>query len=393
MDDQNKNNPLGNNNPPDPTTGSPVTPPVPDTTSIWPTDSVSSTSVLPTTEPTLTPPTPPSLPTEPPLPETAVNSDPNLTPPSSSLPSEPVGTLSPSPTMPDQTSPQPTGWPSSLPEESSPSPTSPPWPQPPQTIGQQPVINPSEPVAEQTAPPSTLLPPQDQSVQEGSLPIGTTPSDAGPAPEPVPTFTSPEPTAAPAPGESPLPTTTFPPADSTNLPPNPTDLNPVFNLPPTAPNFPQEPAPTDLSHLTGNDQPPPPEVYTPPVTSPENLVVPTTNSVPESIDTGNNHRGISKKLLIGGAMVILLTATASAYFILGIGRTTTPSPSPVSTQPALTNPPPPRSVSQPAVTPTPVATGPATFGNLNNPTGPQATSSASPTSALERLRSRQTPAP
>lgn len=200
-------------------------------------------------------------------------------------------------------------------------------------------------------------------------------------------------TASPPTPTFPLPEQNPPVVPPVEEPVNPESTNPLIGSintatpqagpAPLGPVPTNEPAPTDLSQLTGNgDQPPPPEVYVPPVTSPENLVLPSTPTSPEAISTASNHSTLMPKLLIGGGVVVVILVTvASAYFILGIGKPAqNPSPASLPAQQApLTNPPP--ALSPP---PTPEAAVSAS---------PTASASASPSSAIERLRQRQSPTP
>src|SRR5258708_7780987 len=147
-----------------------------------------------------------------------------------------------------------------------------------------------------------------------------------------------------------------------------------------------EPAPTDLSQLTGSgNEPPPPDIYTPQVTG-DNLVVPSPSPIPESVPATEKKGNLTKILIVVGGLLVLLGVTAaSAYFILGIGKPATPLPTslPAQTQPPLTNPPT-QTEQQPAVVPN-QASSSASFGNLNG-----ASSSAKPSSAIDVLRQRQT---
>lgn len=156
-------------------------------------------------------------------------------------------------------------------------------------------------------------------------------------------------------------------------------------------------APTDLSHLIGDSpQAPTNDIYNPPVASPENLVVPSAQPAPtngaESLNSGGKHINLSKILIIVGVLVLLIVAGLSAYFILGIGKNTpAPSSQPAQEQPALTNPP--KQVSNPSPVPSPsesVATSSGSFGALSS-ASPSATPKGN--SALDLLKSRQSPSP
>lgn len=220
-------------------------------------------------------------------------------------------------------------------------------------------------------------------------------------------------TPPPPPVENPIPTF----LDQTPQNSQPADLanqaaalnqvlnNPAPVTPPTTgwgdiPNTPtppisSEPAPTDLSQLTGSAEQnsPPPDVFVPPATPAENLVIPAMSPNPEAVGTAAPSSPKMTKLLIGGGVVVvLLVVAASAYFILGIGKNDDSS-TPESTQslPAqqapLTNPP--RQVIAPPPLPEPSeeASESGSLGSLT--TGGTASASANPTSAIERLRQRQ----
>ncbi|MBI2021271.1 hypothetical protein HYS93_00095 [Candidatus Daviesbacteria bacterium] len=223
--------------------------------------------------------------------------------------------------------------------------------------------------------------------------INPIPDSASTAEVPIPTFQPPQQSADPL---NPIEPSASPPFSLDTTTPIPSSFNPLMpnNSQPTinpaapSPAVPAEPAPTDLSHLSGeNTQPPPPEVYTPPVAQPENLVVPQTSPIPESINASPSGSKLSKVFIIVGFILILGVSAASAYFFLGIGKKTQPS-SPANQQPLTT---PPRDL---LPSPSPeeseqTATGSSDFSNLtNSPTHP-ASASASPSSALERLRQRQ----
>lgn len=145
-----------------------------------------------------------------------------------------------------------------------------------------------------------------------------------------------------------------------------------------SPTPPIEPAPTDLSQLTGNNHQPPPDIYTPPVSNNENFIVPTT-TVPESINTSHSFFPVLKILLIG-LVLLVLTGAASAYFIFGIRipQFQTPSPKPSSINQTSPTP-------EPTQTPQPSPTN--TLGGSNPQ--PISTSSSKPKSALETLKERQ----
>lgn len=143
----------------------------------------------------------------------------------------------------------------------------------------------------------------------------------------------------------------------------------------TQPNTPLETAPTDLSHLIGNNHSS--EQST--VKAPESLVVPSTPAPNPEIPTiPETHKGIPKWLLgLGGGLLILVIG-ASAYFILGIGqpgRETTSLPAATKTAEVKPPAPIPTPVAKPAEQP--AATNSASFGQVaGNGSQQQATSAA-----------------
>lgn len=156
------------------------------------------------------------------------------------------------------------------------------------------------------------------------------------------------------------------PAQTPDLSTQPVPENP---LPPQ----PVEQAPTDLSHLVDETA----GVYTPPVTQPETLVVPTNGSTPDVPNIPNQGEGGIPKWVIGvGAGLLLAVIGASTYFILGIGRGEEQTTSlPATTTQQLSAP--------PASAPTPTTqSSPAGFGTFDE-TKTQATSAA------DLLRQRQ----
>lgn len=252
---------------------------------------------------------------------------------------------------------------------SNPTPQPQPDPQPPQ--------QPDPPIPEPTAMPTWPTPPP---IQE---------------PQPVPTFTPPQPDAiqpmAPMPTFTPPVTqptensqqnsqdfmSNMPASGQTTSDTNPVDQNPI------QPVQIAEPAPTDLSHLiptqNGNGES---SVYTPPLTQPETLVVPTdgNGTVAPNIPT-ETKQGFPKWAIGTAVALLVIVAAASAYFILGIGQpqqTSLPATqvqqAPATTQPAVITSAPPSA---------PAATNSAGFGQFQNPTP---TSTAS--SAADILRSR-----
>lgn len=145
---------------------------------------------------------------------------------------------------------------------------------------------------------------------------------------------------------------------------------------------PQESAPTDLSHLMDV-----PSVAPVSTAQPETLVVPQSTAETNQVVNSSGSRGFPKiAILIGGLLLLLIVAGASAYFILGVGQTAQPQTSVPAEQQKLTNPP--KSV----LPTTPPATTSAENKGLGSLTG-QSTLSASPTnaattSAINLLRQR-----
>ncbi|OGE72450.1 hypothetical protein A3H40_04360 [Candidatus Daviesbacteria bacterium RIFCSPLOWO2_02_FULL_38_15] len=163
-------------------------------------------------------------------------------------------------------------------------------------------------------------------------------------------------------------------------------INPPISPQPaqTETPLPVDNAPTDLSHLLGNNA----LATNEPVSQPlaETLVVPP-NASPEVPNLPMEPRkGIPKWLIGVGISLLIVIAAASAYFILGIGqpsKQTTSIPAEVAQQTIKTAPP----INPPASTPPenqPTATGSASFGELQEGNQPQQA-----TSAAELLRQRQ----
>lgn len=238
---------------------------------------------------------------------------------------------------------------------------------------------------------STFSPVSPDASLDGPLPPPFTPPP--PPNEPIPTW-NPPPSPIPEPeiqqppaDPNPIPTWT-PPSPIPEPEPQPQTVNSAldnpFNAPPAPPPIDSqptpiqsEPAPTDLSHLVENESP----VYTPPLSQPETLITPQhdTTSVPEipnvlgETESGN---GIPKWVLGLGIGILLAVVSASAYFILGVGKPQEEATSLPATveQKTLTTPPP------PVTSPTP-ATEAGTFGEVGG-TKPA-------TSAADLLKQRQ----
>lgn len=166
-------------------------------------------------------------------------------------------------------------------------------------------------------------------------------------------------------------------------------------------------APTDLSHLINNSngsvsQPADPSPFTPSMTQPEALIVPTNDAttITPTMPIEGEHRSIPKWAIGLGVALLVAVAGASGYFILGIGQsnqenTTTSIPAIEQQAPQLATPPAANplgtgdSQSPDASNPLPdPATGPNNFGALesNSSSAPQATSAAE----LIRQRQQQT---
>lgn len=228
-------------------------------------------------------------------------------------------------------------------------------------------------------------------------PTGTplTPEQPSPAESiPTPTFTSPPPAPneSGSTGSSVNPSDFNAPAGSFNWPDNQytspgTNMNDALNMP-GSPSFSQtEPAPSDLSHLVNSSEGTNLAGQEPilPLAQPESLVPGGgTNSETEipSVPTEETHRSFPKWAIGVGVGLLLAVAGASAYFILGIGKTPLPESVPATgTQEETTAPP----VIQPTAVPTiaiPTAT-PSAGVSLPGGSGTQATSAA------DLLRQRQ----
>lgn len=272
-------------------------------------------------------------------------------------------------------------------------------------------INPPTSVPTPTAPPFGAPPSSPPYQPPASPPISppptwpSIPTEPQPIPAPLP---QPAPIQTPEPNLSPLdnpwgtppqppsvgelpqnPSTTPTPNQPTWVPPLtdpfPTP-QPVSDMPLADPEpaIQSESAPTDLSHLISNNTPQ--ENLSAQVT-PETLIVPSGASTPPEVSVPTEpKKGIPKWVIGVGIGLLLIVATASAYFILGIGQgPKTPTSLPATTVPKTTT-----EVRPPAPIATPAAqesapaaaSGSANFGQLQG-SGPQATSAA------ELLRQRQ----
>lgn len=295
--------------------------------------------------------------------------DPNQQPPSSSgnSPANPPQTTDPgfgavpnpepnplSTNSPSWTSPAEPATPKTSPPSSNP----PPWAS---TAG-----------ADQTMPPPDFTSPSPQvSFAPTTVPASLATEPAVPQSESTPTFTPPQPP----------PTSSFPP------PPTETPAA-IPPLPPPPMPETTEPAPTDLSQLTGISSESQ-AAYVPPVASQENLVVPPPTGIPEGATATipEEHHKLPIWLIIGGVVVILLVVAASYYFFF-TGKPNTTTSLPATQQTPLTNPPKPI---QP--TSAPISSQSATFGNssLGNLSGASSSSTtvSGGSSAIDTLRARQ----
>lgn len=162
-----------------------------------------------------------------------------------------------------------------------------------------------------------------------------------------------------------------------------------LNLPSNpAPTPAGDAAPTDLSHLIGSNASTPTASLqtsaTPAVTASAPSGSPTPNPVVAShnIPTNGGSENFPKWLIILGVVILLGAIAASAYFILGVGKTTSTTSTPIDKQ--LTNPPVPTTAPKQDPTPTLAATPSAT---------PAATLTATPKatgSATSVLRTQKT---
>lgn len=144
-------------------------------------------------------------------------------------------------------------------------------------------------------------------------------------------------------------------------------------------------APTDLSHLIGNNNGIPVAEESNNQPAAETLVVPP-NAAPEvpNLPT-ETHKGIPKWLIGIGMGLLVIIAGVSAYFILGIGQSTQQTTSiPAEVAKPTIKTPPPITPSTPAPAAQAAATGSASFGELQEGSQPPQA-----TSAAERLRQRQ----
>lgn len=259
---------------------------------------------------------------------------------------------------------------------------------PPISPSVTPLDQPAQPLSTPpaTQPPAPPLPsqptwqmPSDQ--PSGNLSTLDNPWGAPAQPPPIDSSSTPPLTFPPAPQPQveTAPQSSF---ETSQTPTTPTDLSTLASTPAPKESTVSESAPTDLSHLIGNN--PPPENNTPPQQA-ETLVAPSVNAGPDVPASPQEERkGIPKWLIGVGIGLFLLVAGASAYFILGIGRPPDTTSIPATQAPKTT-----QQVKPPAPLPTPIsqpaATGSASFDQLQGGSsgGQQATSAA------DLLRQRQ----
>lgn len=331
-------------------------------------------------------------------PPAAPQSGDNITPPT--LPSQDQPVLPPDLSYPTSSSDSP------LPTSPSPSFTPVPIPDSsPQTVNYQPPVGSSVPTVE-PVPPSSLPGGGDLSPSEVS---STPPSPSVPA-QPLPTWLPTQPSSLmdqpgsndqalasqPSTGGDNLPPAgqpipTFVPPSSTSSLPESGLNNPIVSSPVPPSGVPVESAPTDLSQLLEMSN----QTQTAESTT---AAPPANNGRPEVVVGPGNDKGEGKPpgrfpkwMLAVGGVVILAVASASAYFILGIGKGTAQQTSLPAQQQPLINPP--KTVIQPPPSPLPTSQpattssgspAPATFGQLSG-----SSPAASPTSAGDLLRQKQ----
>ncbi len=170
-----------------------------------------------------------------------------------------------------------------------------------------------------------------------------------------------------------------------NMPPTPDPIIPI-QTEPASPSIQADTAPTDLSHLLGNN--PPLENTFSNSTTPETLVVPPINTTADMPTVPfQKSSGIPKWLIGVGIGLLIIVAGTSAYFILGWGqlpKTTTSLPA-TQTTPAQVRQTPPVATPIPE-TEQPTATSSGSFGSIVG-TAPASTPQA--TSAADILKQRQ----
>lgn len=156
-----------------------------------------------------------------------------------------------------------------------------------------------------------------------------------------------------------------------------------------------ESMPTDLSHLVGNNEVPEAVVVDQASKVPENLVV-TPAPSENQVVSGASSSGLPKWIFLVGGGVLILVAAASAYFILGVGKSEPPAPVSVpAVQEPLTNPP---KTVVPTAVPSSTPSADTGFGNVEGSaqSGVQGSTPSGQTtpSAMDLLRrSRVSPTP
>lgn len=198
-------------------------------------------------------------------------------------------------------------------------------------------------------------------------------------------------------------------APEIGLPQTPPVQNQDFNQIPT-PQAPQENVPTDLSHLIGStDAPPPPDFSVPqtalgaggmPPIPPTDNSIPASAKEPQTLDAhgGNSdkHMNLSVVLIVVGIAILLLVTGLSAFFFFGPGKASNSTKNTEKSVPAtetsnqapLTNPPKSIVPAEPSPNIQLTATGSGTL-----PVASQTPASSSGTSALDLLRAKQSPSP
>lgn len=243
--------------------------------------------------------------------------------------------------------------------------------------------------------PITPLPVQDTNLSANPW---LSPIPIVPTPPPTTPTSDSTPTPAFSPIDNPVNTPSQTPIDSSQQnwsfspPSSGMDQTPL-SVDPIAPpqqNMPVSPAieaPTDLSHLIGNGSP---AVSDTQPTSAETMILPQNNGGNPEVPNipAVKTKGIPSWMIGLGVALFLLVAGASAYFILGVGKT----PENISLPAQISDTE--NAIKPPAPVPTPPqaqpspqeATGSSSFGQLQGST-PNQTSQAS--SAAEILKSRQ----
>lgn len=262
----------------------------------------------------------------------------------------------------------------------------------PQIPVDAPVI-PSQPEPLPAAPPVTPLPDLNSAAPTSSPPISfdqnsSQLSDPGlsfqaPAsiePAPIPTFTPPPPENTPnTPTDFGISTGGFNWSENSGSSPQ-SSADEALKIPTPIMAEQNEPAPSDLSHLVNTSEPPSSidtGSVSAPTPQPETLMPNSTSAETDipNVPSEESHKSFPKWIIGVGVGLLLAVAGASAYFILGIGRTSLSGSVPATgTQETTTAPP----VIKPTAVPTiaiPIAS-PAAGLSLPGGSGTQATSAA-----------------